>query len=67
MDKNSLGKKLTFSQLEGSNKKGKPKLRQIDDALQELQTIKVTTWWKKAQDRDSWKGVIKVAKSHEGL
>jgi hypothetical protein len=24
-------------------------------------------WWKKAQDRDSWKAVIKEAKTHKGL
>jgi hypothetical protein len=26
----------------------------------------VTAWWKKAQDRDSWKAVIKEAKAHKG-
>jgi hypothetical protein len=39
----------------------------MDEALQELETVKVTTWWKKAQDSDSWKVVTKVAKTHEGL
>jgi hypothetical protein len=28
-------------------------------------TLKVTAWWKKAQDRDSWKAVIKEAKAHK--
>jgi hypothetical protein len=27
----------------------------------------VTAWWKKAQDTDSWKAVIKEAKAHKGL
>jgi hypothetical protein len=39
----------------------------MDDVLQNIQTLKVTTWWKKAQDRDSCKVVIKVAKAHKGL
>jgi hypothetical protein len=43
MDESSLCKKLTFSQLEGSRKKGKPKLRCQDDVLQDLKILKVTT------------------------
>jgi hypothetical protein len=42
-------------------------LRWLDDVLQDLKTLKVTAWWKKAQDRDSWKAVIKEAKAHKGL
>jgi hypothetical protein len=43
MDKNSLCKKLTFSRLEGCKRKERPKLRWLDDALQDLKTLKVTT------------------------
>jgi hypothetical protein len=67
MEESSLCKKLTFSQLEGRRKKGRPKLRWLDDVLQDLKTLKVAAWWKKAQDRDSWKAVIKEAKAHKGL
>jgi hypothetical protein len=67
MEESSLCKKLTFSQLEGCRKKGRPKLRWLDDVLQDLKTLKVTAWWKKAQDRDSWKALIKEAKVHKGL
>jgi hypothetical protein len=34
---------------------------------QDLKTLKVTAWWKKAHDRDTWKAVIKEAKAHKGL
>jgi hypothetical protein len=37
------------------------------DVLKDLKTLKVTAWWKKAQDRDSWKAVIKEAKARKGL
>jgi hypothetical protein len=63
MEESSPCKKLTFSQLEGCRKKGRPKLRWLDDVLQDIKTLKVTAWWKKAQDRDSWKAVIKEAKA----
>jgi hypothetical protein len=58
---------ITFTQLEGSRQKGRPKLRWLDAVLQDLKVLKVTAWWKKAQDRDSWKAVIKEAKAHKGL
>jgi hypothetical protein len=54
-------------QLEGSRKKGRPKLRWLDDVLEDLKILKVTAWWKKAQESDSWKTVIKEAKAHKGL
>jgi hypothetical protein len=62
MDESSLCKKLT-SRLEGSTKKGRPKLRWLDDVLQG----KVTAQWKMIQDRGSWKVVIKEAMARKGL
>jgi hypothetical protein len=50
MDESLLWKKLIVSQLEGSRKKGRPKLRWLDDVLQDLKILKVAAWWKKAQD-----------------
>jgi hypothetical protein len=67
MNENLLCRKLTFSQLKGSRKKGRLNLRWLDDVLQHLKVLKVTAWWKKAQDRNSWKAVIKEAKAHKGL
>jgi hypothetical protein len=49
MDESSLCKKLTFSQLDGSRKKGRPKLRWLDDILKDFKILEVTVWWKKTQ------------------
>jgi hypothetical protein len=65
--KSLLCRKLTFSELEGSRKKGRPKLRWLDEVPQYLKILKVTTWWKKAQHRDSWKAVIKKTTVHKWL
>jgi hypothetical protein len=53
MDESLLCRKLTFTHLESSRKKGRPKLRWLDDLLQDHRILKMTAWWKKAQDRDS--------------
>jgi hypothetical protein len=52
MEESSLCKKLTFTQVVGKKKKGRPKLRVMDDVLQDLKVVGVTARWEKAQDRD---------------
>jgi hypothetical protein len=56
MDESLLCRKLTFSQLESSRIKGKPKLRWLDNVLQDLKILKVTAWWKKAQLEGCYQG-----------
>jgi hypothetical protein len=51
MDGSSLNKKITFSQVEGSRKKGRPKYGWLDDVLEDLKILKVTAWWETAQER----------------
>jgi hypothetical protein len=62
MDESLLCRKLTFTQLEGSTKKGRPKLRWLDDVLQDLKILKVTAWWKKAvapdKKKNNWEGTL---------
>jgi hypothetical protein len=42
MDKSLVCRKLTFSQLEGSRKKGTTNLRWLEDVMQDLNILKVT-------------------------
>jgi hypothetical protein len=67
MEENSPCKKITFSQPEGSQKKGRPKLRWLDSVLKDVKLLKVETWRKKACDRNIWGRTIKEAKVHKGL
>jgi hypothetical protein len=67
MEENSPCKKITFSQPEGSRKKGRPKLRWLNSVLKDVKLLKVETWWKKACDRNLWGRIIKEAKVHKGL
>jgi hypothetical protein len=63
-EENSTCKKITFSQSEGSRKKGRPKLRWLDRVLKAVKLLKVETWCKKARDRNIWVRIIKDAKVH---
>jgi hypothetical protein len=64
---NSPCKKITFSQPEGSQKKGRPKLRWLDSVLNDVKLLEVETWWKKACDRNIWGRITKEANVHKGL
>jgi hypothetical protein len=44
MEDNAPCKKITFSQPEGSRKKGTPKLRWPDSVLKDLKILKVIAW-----------------------
>jgi hypothetical protein len=37
------------------------------NVVEDLKILKLTAWWMKAQDRDSWKDVVEEAKAHKGL
>jgi hypothetical protein len=67
MEETSPCKKITFSQPEDSQKKGRPKLRWLDSVLKHVKLLKVETWWKKAHDRNIWGRIIKEAKVHKRL
>jgi hypothetical protein len=69
MEENSACEKVTFSQPEGSRKKGRPrpKLMWLDSVLKDVKLLKVETWWKKALDRNRRGRIIKEIKVHKGL
>jgi len=47
MEDNVSCMKINFSQLEGSKKKGRSRLRWLDSVLKDLNTLEVNAWWKK--------------------
>jgi hypothetical protein len=67
VEENSPCKRITFSQLEGFRKKGRPKLRWLDSVLKDVKLLKVETWWEKALNRNIWGRIIKETKVHRGL
>jgi hypothetical protein len=56
MEENSPSKQITFLQPEGSQKKGRSKLRWLDSVFKDIKLLKVETWWKKAHGRNIWGG-----------
>jgi hypothetical protein len=67
MDKIRIVKKVTERKPCSSRLVGRPKLRWLDQAGEDLNKIKVRNWREKCKDRKLWKEIVKQAKTHQGL
>jgi len=47
-------------------RKGRPRLRWMDDVVAYLRAMKIRQWTEKAEDREQWRLVVKEANSHPG-
>ena len=52
---------------EGSWSVGRPRLRWMDDMMEDLRRMGATNWRIRAHRRDDWKMVVKEAKVLQGL
>ena len=66
MDHGRTVKKIFESKPEGRRRKGRPRLRWLNDVGKDLREMKVKGWRHKAVDREEWASVIKEAKVVRG-
>ena len=60
-------KKLTLLRLEGSRRAGRPKLRWLDGVKEDLRTLGIRGWRRRALDRYRWKEVLTATRAQNGL
>ena len=53
--------------LYNNRKRGRPKLRWIDQVEEDLKTMKIKNWRKKTEESAQWNSVVEKAKTHHGL
>jgi len=59
MDQGRTVTKILESNLDGSRRKGRLRLRWVEDVEKDLGEMKVKKWQQKAADREAWASVIK--------
>jgi len=66
IDQGRAVKKIFESKLEGSRRRGRPRMRWLEDVEKVLGEIKVKRWRWKAVDREEWASAIKGVKAVRG-
>jgi len=66
MDQGRTVKKVLESKQEGSRRRGRPRLRWMEDLEKDLLEMKVKRWRQKAVDKEEWASVFKEAKALGG-
>jgi hypothetical protein len=67
MEAGAMPSRMMEGNLLTGRKKGRPRLRWMDDVLADLSAMRIQRWTEKAEDRQQWRLVVKEAKAHPGL
>jgi hypothetical protein len=67
MEDSRMPKRVMREKICTKTRKGRPKVRWLDDVQEDLREMGIEGWRRKAQDRDLWRRIAQEAKAHEGL
>jgi hypothetical protein len=67
MEVGAMPRKMTEGRLFMGRRKGRPRLRWMDDVVADLKVTKIKQWMEKTKDKEQWRIVVEEAKAHPGL
>jgi hypothetical protein len=67
MEGSRMPKRVIREKIYNRRKRGRPKVRWLDDVQDDLREMGIEGWRRKAQDRDQWRRIAQEAKAHVGL
>lgn len=67
MKEGRMPKRIMNEKIYSSKRRGRPKIKWIDNVEEDLKRMKIKGWREKAKDRQMWRLVVKEAKAHPEL
>jgi hypothetical protein len=67
MEDNAMPKRMLKGRLYSQIRKGRPRMRWLDDVESDLKKMKAKGWKEKMRNRAQWGLVVEEAKAHTGM
>jgi hypothetical protein len=67
MEDKAMQKRMLKGRLYLKRRKGRPRMRWLDDVESDLKKMEVKEWKEKLRDTEQWRLVVEEAKAHPGL
>jgi hypothetical protein len=67
MQDNAIPKKMLYVRLYATRRRGRPKMRWLEDVSRDLRKMRLNEWRHRARNRETWRHIVKEAKAHPGL
>ena len=60
-------KKKMYGKLYATRRRGRPRMRWLDDVSMDLRKMGINEWRDRARNRETWRHIVAEAKAHPGL
>ena len=65
--RHSNPKKMLYGRLYATRRRGRPRMRWLDDVSMDLRKMGINEWRDRARNRETWRHIVEKAKAHPRL